>query len=354
MSLRSSVLASMAALLALPVVAGASGRPLEPPHSGAEALRPFAGPLREGAVAAAGAPRARATSAEAQAAPEERSYRTRSGYNVRVAVSSSYTLDNARVQAFVDFLDTRLHGSELGRLHVLLATGPEIAGICGPEALACYDPRPQKMIVPGDQTPADQPSLEYVITHEYGHHIARNRSNAPWSADTWGPKHWATVEHVCSGVVRHRLFPGDEGDHYYENPGEAWAESYATYHYRSNMWRWTPLLKPGDAAFGAIRHDVSAPWRRTARLTRTLRFARGHSSVVRLGLRTLLDGALRIGVGPSRHQSVITQVVIRHRLAASTLHHGVAGDLCGVRSLQVRVLRRRGYGRVRVSVTYPG
>ena len=67
---------------------------------------------------------------------------------------------------------------------------------------------------------------EEVARHEYGHHIALNRSNAPWPAFDWGPKRWATAAHICPRVRWNTAYPGDESLLYKLNPGEAFAEAY--------------------------------------------------------------------------------------------------------------------------------
>ena len=80
-------------------------------------------------------------------------------------------------------------------------------------------------IAPGED-PGSDLSAEAVITHEYGHHIAANRSNAPWLALDWGPKRWASAMQVCAKARQGVLVPGAEDPvQYTENPGEGWAES---------------------------------------------------------------------------------------------------------------------------------
>ena len=53
------------------------------------------------------------------------------------------------------------------------------------------------MYVP-DQAVESGHAPEYVLAHEYGHHIAAWRSNAPWEAVDWGPKHWASAMRACA------------------------------------------------------------------------------------------------------------------------------------------------------------
>ena len=51
---------------------------------------------------------------------------------------------------------------------------------------------------------------------------------APFGAAVdWGTERWASLENVCQGKRSGRLYPGDEGSHYFEDPGEAFAEAFA-------------------------------------------------------------------------------------------------------------------------------
>ena len=121
-----------------------------------------------------------------------------------------------------------------------------------------------------------------MITHEYGHHIAAHRSNAPLAALDFGPKRWSSYELVCSNTIDGKLAPGDEGDNYLSNPGEAWAEAYARLVFPLEAWRFTPLLKPTQgsalAADGRRRaavdqareHDVHGHEHHTFKLPITL------------------------------------------------------------------------------------
>ena len=120
------------------------------------------------------------------------------------------------------------------------------------------------MVAPGE-TVADI-TAEEVVRHEYGHHIAFNRLNAPWTAVDWGPKRWASAANVCARVARREAYPGDEGTNYALNPGEAWAEAYrlmderkAGDHDRDVADRLAELLpeRGGTPGGGA---DVLQPW----------------------------------------------------------------------------------------------
>ena len=115
------------------------------------------------------------------------------------------------------------------------------------------------MYVPGEAV--DGIPVEYPLTHEYGHHIASWRSNEPWDALDWGPKYWVERDRsVCDKVRNRLLFPGNQGAHYLDDPGEGFADGYAHLQYPDAPWYYNELDAPGSAAFAAIRRDVLGPW----------------------------------------------------------------------------------------------
>src|SRR3954471_12348932 len=191
--------------------------------------------------------------------------------SIPVTLASSYTGDPAVAQTYATFLGTLPHGPELASLKVTVVPSSEVATDCGGEPsdgiLACYGDSDQTMIVPGDQAAGSDISVDYVITHEYGHHIAAHRSNAPLKALDFGPKRWSSYELVCSNAIDGRLAPGDEGLSYLSNPGEAWAEAYARLIYPTEAWRFTSLLKPTSGSLLAAMADVASPWQQPTSLT---------------------------------------------------------------------------------------
>src|SRR4051812_33166337 len=203
-----------AAALATPAAASTAPQPLVDLAPQTTAFLDHVGPAQRTAARAAG-----------DSAPA--AYRTADGLTVSVQFSRSYDPDPEVAQSYVDFLTSLPHGAELGRLRVYIATPNEVRKACGGVAgtLACYDPSADTMTVPGEQIADDGSGVttSYVVAHEYGHHVATHRSNPPFLALNWGPKRWASQELVCINVIRGRLFPGDEGERYLANPGEAWA-----------------------------------------------------------------------------------------------------------------------------------
>ena len=355
-----------AAALTLLPAGSAAAAGLHAPSDAHAPARPFAAPLRDDVIASrAGA--ARASAARAFAAQGQRFYSTDGQGPIRVELSRSYgELRRDTVQPFVDFVASRLHGPELPQLTLVILTPDEVRRACSETALACYVPKLQAMIVPGEQTPMGEVSLEYVITHEYGHHIAANRANDPWTvpfpkgagAALYGPKRWASYEGVCAGVRAGRYFPGDEKKNYRRNPGENWAEAYAQERYRGQFpWQFDPSLAPDDGAFAAIAADVTDPWRRNVSQRRSGRLSRARRARS-FGVQTTLDGRVRVDLRGPRRANFDVQIVVGGKVQVRSRRAGsrdrlVATD-CQVRSFGVRVVRRSGAGRFRLRIRTPG
>jgi hypothetical protein len=97
-----------------------------------------------------------------------------------------------------------------------------------------------------------------LIAHEYGHHISAFRPGG-----AYGTPRWDIAEHVCELVEAGVLAPGNEGRRYWENPEEAFAESYAALTFPETIiptWQFSAALRPTMASAAAIRGDVSSPW----------------------------------------------------------------------------------------------
>ncbi|HEY6889232.1 MAG TPA: hypothetical protein VI300_15670 [Solirubrobacter sp.] len=218
--------------------------------------------------------------------------------SIPVTLASTYTGDPAVAQTYATFLGTLPHGPELASLKVTVVPSSEVATDCGGQPsdgiLACYGDSDQTMIVPGDQAAGSDISVDYVITHEYGHHIAAHRSNAPLNALDFGPKRWSSYELVCANTLDGKLAPADEGVNYLSNPGEAWAEAYARLVFPTEAWRFTPLLKPTQGSALAAMADITQPW--TKRVTTT--FTGSDTKTFTLPL--TLDGAFTLKLdGPA-------------------------------------------------------
>jgi len=154
------------------------------------------------------------------------------------------------------------HGPEMAQLKVYVATPAEIAETCGETVIACYMPSEEEMIVSGLNQPVDGVPRDFAIAHEYGHHIAESQKGDLYPAIEAGTIRWATYERVCQFTRSRHLFPGDQGDHYWQDPEEAFAESYAhlTDPEDSVSWQYSPLLAPTPASLAKIQADLSNPW----------------------------------------------------------------------------------------------
>lgn len=279
-------------------------------------------------------------------------YMTADGKSVAVTTSSGYS--SATAQQYVDYLGSLPHGDELSRLTVRIATPAEVQAGCGgdPGVLACYYDSTHTMLVPGDPVQsADGITTAYVIAHEYGHHIASFRSNAPFSAPDYGPKYWASYERVCQGVQQARLAVGAETtDAYWSNPGEAWAETYARLTFPAQPWTFTSLLKPDAGALSAARKDVLHPWAK--RVTRHFRgtFSRTGSATRHFTFTVRLDGAVDVSVkAPAGAKDRVS-----FDAGAQQLSSAVACRDRSSEKVKVTVTRRSGSGPFTVTARYPG
>jgi hypothetical protein len=277
-------------------------------------------------------------------------------------VTIPITGDPAIAQAYATFLGTLPHGPELADLKVVIVPSADINSACGGEAgdgiLACYEEDDQTMTVPADQTVnADGVTVDYVIAHEYGHHIAAHRSDAPLAALDFGPKRWASYELVCSRTLAGKLAPGDETVNYAYNPGEAWAETYAHLVFPNVPWRFTSLLKPTAGSLQAALADVTQPW--TQRVSTTFTGTGSHT----FKLPVTLDGAFTLQLaGP---QNADYDLVLRSggKVIDKTarpdskdrIHYGIACRDQRTETLSVQVLKRSGPGGpYTVKATYAG
>jgi hypothetical protein len=257
-------------------------------------------------------------------------------------------------QAIASFLGTLIHGPEIELLTVQLDTPSQIESDCGFGAEACYYTSEDKIILSGnDETAGDGASREFILAHEYGHHVAHHRfSPAPFpSAIDWGPPHWASLANVCQGARDGTLFPGDEGLHYFDDPGEAFAEAFARNRFPDSglPWRYMPALKPGRAAFKAIRQDTLEPWLGRASFTLSGTVPPRRSGAVVRSFRTPLDGTVSLRPARFHHRyrlSLISSAghVLRSTRQGLSVRHSLNFTVCGQSRLnvQLRSARRAG------------
>lgn len=253
---------------------------------------------------------------------------------VDVAVSPSYPPDEPIGQHWADFFAALPHGPELARLKAHIAPLSEVQAICGGSAVGCYGDN--QLIVTNEQVLGFAP--EEVARHEYGHHIALNRSNAPWAALDWGSKRWATAARICPRVRSNNAYPGDESLLYRLNPGEAFAEAYRVLvDTRAGESRpsW-PLVDtsfyPNQAALDAVEQDIVNPW-----LGPTTLDFRAHGKAWEHRVATPLDGTLTVRLARPAGLALIGDdgralppIVERKR--------SFTYQICGERSVTVRLI----------------
>src|SRR4051794_37006100 len=216
------------------------------------------------------------------------------GSVVKIEVSDSYPVDQALPQDWATYLGTLLHGPEISRLTLNLVPQAVVQATCGDQALACYDPTRQAIWVsPEDQL--NEPSAKEVVTHEYGHHLAKSSDDAPWAALDYGTKRWSSYENICAKAAAGTASPGDEGSHYFQNSGEAFAESYRVLNLQkqgqTNIgWEIVdPSFFPNATALTMLEQDITTPW--TGPTTTKLHGSFGTGVVRTFKVQTQLDGS---------------------------------------------------------------
>jgi hypothetical protein len=288
---------------------------------------------------------------------------TSTGETVDVRVSAALPVEAASPSRWAEFLTGLTHGSEISKLTAYIATLDEVQETCGSNALGCYGQN--QLIAPGE-TAAIDVSPDEIIRHEYGHHIALNRSNPPWTAIDWGPKRWASAQNICARVEGRQAYPGDEGSNYRLNPGEAWAETYRLLEERKagiTTASWpivSPTFFPSEQALSAAEEDVLQPWTASQTTSTTHIFGKRTPKVWWTPLSTPLDGSLRITATVPRGGTYdVALVAANHRTVVGRAQwvgqraKRFDGSVCGQRSFFVRVTQKGTLGRVRVSATTP-
>lgn len=299
------------------------------------------------------APRATAAAAVAHTA----AYATAGGTTLSVTFAAGASPDRTLAQSYVDFLGRLPHGSELGSLRLRIVPKAEVVSECGGAAgtLACYEYGNSTMTVPASGLDGSSygVSTGYVLAHEYGHHIAKERDNSPFPAIDYGPRYWSSYESVCTRTLAGRLAPGDEGDAYLYNPGEAWADTYAHLVYPDERWQFTDLLRPDAGAYAAARRDVLHPWQHA--VSRTF-----SAPSARFTLR--LDGPLKVqarGPQSARFRLVLrsdgkTQATKTSSGGVATISYGAACRESRAETVTATVTRLAGEPATSIRASYAG
>jgi hypothetical protein len=276
------------------------------------------------------------------------------GTFVQIQVSDTYPVDQALPQDWATYLGTLVHGPELAHLTLDLIPLSSVQSLCGLDALACYDPLRQEIFAsPEDQLNA--PPAKEIVTHEYGHHVANNRNDAPWPALDYGTKRWSSYENICAKAAGGTASPGDEGTHYFQNSGEAFAESYRVLNLQKlglpdSGWNIVDLsFYPDPTALTLLEQDVTTPW--TGPTAAKLRGSFGTGIVRTFSVKTQLDGSFTA--------RLVSPTKARMRLAlynsGTLVQRGttIRYQICGARTLMLKVERISGRGAFTVNVSMP-
>ena len=278
------------------------------------------------------------------------------GGGLRVQISASDSLPDPRgeSQTWATFFKQLVHGSEIGRIRVRVMPVSEMGSYCGADADGCYDGNSELLVIP----PTSYANGRLVAAHEYGHHLANNRSNAPWDALDWGTKRWATYENVCARTRAGTAFPGNEDSEYGRDPGETFAEAYAVL----NGFEWegdtySNTFKPDGRALALVRQDVLSPWRRSSVTRRSGTLARSERSD-RVAIPTPLDGTLRVTADGGTPLDIDLGLYsdagrLLKRAATDAHRESVGYTVCGTRRVKAEVERYRGAGTYALTVSRP-
>lgn len=280
-----------------------------------------------------------------------------SGETVAIAVTDACRVSctAADPQQIANTLGTFVHGPEMELVTVQLDTPSQIEFDCGYGAQACYYGSEDRIVISGDGgVSPDGASREFVLAHEYGHHVARHReSPSPFPpAIDWGTARWASYEQVCQRSRAGALFPGNEGLHYFRDPGEAFAETYAHMEFPHSgvPWRWLDALEPDAGALAAVREDTLDPW-----LGRTPLKLHGRAPPRREGaavrtFRTPIDGtvSLRPASRPRFDLDLLNPVgrLLRSSRHGFSLSHRLNFTVCGQSRLRIAIRSPRAAGGV--------
>jgi hypothetical protein len=273
---------------------------------------------------------------------------------VQIQVSDAYPVDQALTQDWATYLGTLVHGPELARLTLDLIPLSAVQSVCGGQALACYDPQRQEIFAsPEDQL--DAPPAKELVTHEYGHHLANNSNDAPWQALDYGTKRWSSYENICAKAAAGAASPGDEGPHYDQNSGEAFAETYRVLNLQKQGQTnigWDIVNRsffPDATALTLLEQDITTPW--VAPTVSNLHGSFGIGVVRTFKVQTQLDGAFSAHlVSPTKAKM---QLALYNGSTLVQRGANIRYEVCGQRTLTLKVQRLSGRGSFTVNVSKP-
>lgn len=276
------------------------------------------------------------------------------GRTVSIVASDRLPDPRGEARSWAAFFKGLIHGQEIVRIRVRVTPLSEMPKACGAGADGCYYLKRQLLVIP----PASYANARLIAAHEYGHHVANNRRNPPWTAFAWGTKRWATYEHVCARTRAGTAFPGDEGREYARNPGEAFAESFAVLNgFAWEAQSYSNSFRPDARALALIRQDVLHPYRGPAISTGTGHLGRSERADA-FAIPTPLDGRLAVtvsGRGPLDVDLSLFSGAGRRLAVSATDSHieTVEHTVCGDRSVRASVRRYASSGTYDLRISRP-
>jgi hypothetical protein len=311
----------------------------------AAAGRSPAEPVRDTVIAGLGPATARISSVG-----EANRYPINDGSGATIAVEKTVACEQtctaADPQAIANLVGTFIHGPEVTLLTVQLVTPFQLGFDCGFDAQACYYSSDSRIVISGNEEAApDRASREFVLAHEYGHHVAQHRDlPAPFpGAIDFGTERWASAHRVCEGTRDGNYFPGGEGGHYYEDPGEAFAEAFAFNRFpdAAVRWAWAPSLRPSAVSLRALQRDVLRPW--VGRHTYTISGRVPRRGAVVKTIPTPQDGMVSIGPVGDRGRGYEVTIhnnagkLLRSSRQGVSFYHRLDYTVCGQSKLRIAV-----------------
>ncbi|HEX4527367.1 MAG TPA: hypothetical protein VH108_11580 [Gaiellaceae bacterium] len=279
------------------------------------------------------------------------------GTSIHIVVSDTYPVDQALPQSWATYFGSIPHGPELSSLTLSLMplAALESRKYCGSAALACYDPTNDTMYAAPDDQLDEPPAME-IATHEYGHHIANSRSNAPWVAEDYGTKRWSSYENICARAAAGTASPGDEGLAYSQNPGEAFAESYRVLALTDlgltpSSWDIVDQsFYPDATALQLLQEDITSPW--TGPTVHHVHGSFGNGATRTIAVQSTLDGTFLARLQAPSQARLKLELYSGSTLVARG-KTSVRFEICGQRTLTLKVRRLSGHGAFTVDVSKP-
>jgi hypothetical protein len=287
------------------------------------------------------------------------------GLKVTIQVSDFYLPSPEAEQDLAALLGSFPHGAEIQRLTAFVMPIEELIETCGGDALACYTPDNNTMYISGDGSIEGEAPNEYVIAHEYGHHLANSSKNPPFDggggAIVPGPKNWATYANVCIGAETgyYSLDDPASDEVYYRFPGEVFAETFAQKSFPGIVPWHFDTREPGAGDFAAIDQDLRSPW--TAPVTTQInkRFKKKGGSVYSKVIDTPLDGDVAVALhGPKKANfdlQLYNEDATRYydKDGGKGSEEAVAGTVCGERKTRITVTRKKKSGKFTLDIVRP-